>query len=196
MSRSFYWIGKSRNPMAVWEDFYSGQEYEEKFNQRAVHVIKFTFRKYESFHPLFNHDAIYQTIRAYFHEVKLACFTREEHLESVPLFLYEISRGSEKWSFLGELRQSLVIATTLSDELALGQVIENYDRKIDFINKHFPNAIGTEEFFRFMRANSAEALDIAVLNLLQQNLTDIEVSKEPYNGDADSVDWVSFKRSE
>ncbi len=194
MSLGRYWTGANLDLNRIWMDFEEGQAYVSKFNLAEVHMIRFTFSKYSSADPIFNHEAIFHTIKGYFHEVKKTCFTFEEYDASVPVFLYSINRNSEEWSFLGELRQLLLVGTTLSDEKALGQVIENYEKKLAFINKNFPASIGTPEFMKFMEANSAHAVDAAVKNLINQKLMDIEISRRPFRGDEKKIEWISLKK--
>jgi hypothetical protein len=193
MSAENYWIGANTSFRSIWEDFDNGSAYITKFRSSTVHMIKFKFRAYSSRDPLYNHEAIYKTLKAYFHDVKKACFTEQQYIESPPVFLYEIRRGSEEFSFLGELPQLLLVGTTLSAEKALGQVIENYDKKLDFIKKHFPDSIGSQEFFRFMEANQPEAIDHAVKKLLEQHLVKISVSKKPFIGERPKS-WVTLPR--
>lgn len=75
-----------------------------------------------------------------------------------PLFIYEIDRGSGIWSFLGELRQLLLLGTTLADERVLGQELNNIDKKLEIIGRYFGNALHPEDFQQFMKARASRDL--------------------------------------
>ena len=180
MSTEEYWIGYGVDFRGVWDDFESGQPYISKYETMQVHLMRFTFEQYPSNLPLFNHEAIYKTIKGYFHELKWTCMTEQEYAEAGPLFLYDIDRGSGIWSFLGELRQLLLLGMTLADEKVLGEELENMDRKLRIINRYFGNAARPEDFQQFMKAKTPRELEFAVRKLLEQRLKKIEISRTPF----------------
>ena len=184
MSMYEYWIGKNVDFRSVWNDFESGLGYIEKYNSMEVHLIRLTFEQYPSDLPLFNHEAVLKTIKGYFHDLKRICLTHQEYSVAGPLFIYDVRRDSGIWSFLGELRQLLLLGTTLADEKIVGQKIDNIDKKLKIISDYFGNsgALYPEDFRQFMEANTPRELENAVQKLFQQKLLRVEISREPFTG--------------
>jgi hypothetical protein len=71
MSTSEYWIGKDVSFRSAWEDFESGLEYIDKYHTMEVYLIRLTLEQYPSTLPLFNHEAVFKTIKGYFHDLKV-----------------------------------------------------------------------------------------------------------------------------
>ena len=185
MSTYEYWIGQDIDFRSVWDDFESGFAYIDKYRTMDVHLMRLTFEQYPTNLPLFNHEAIFKTVKGYFHELKRTCMTKDEYVMAGPLFIYGIDRGSATWSFLGELRQLLLFGTTLADERIVGQKLDNIDKKLAIINRHFGGAYNPEDFQRFMRAKTSPDLEFAVRKLLHQKLRRIEISRESFIGEMD-----------
>jgi hypothetical protein len=137
--------------------------------------------------PLFDHEAIFKTAKGYFHELKQKCLPRSDYEHAGPLFLYEISRGSSIWSFLGELRQLLLFGTTLADEKIIGQQLKNLDAKLTILKKYFGNSAQPEDFRAFMRARTSSEIEDAVQRMLGQGLRRVRVSRRSFKEDTVSA---------
>jgi hypothetical protein len=111
-----YWIGKGINYDAVWGAYESGMAYKEKFRRMQVHLLRITIEAHPLDQPLFNFEAVFKTVKGYFHDLKKMCLTEEEYNASGPLFVYCVDRSSGVWDFLGDLRQLLMLGTSLADE--------------------------------------------------------------------------------
>jgi hypothetical protein len=186
MSINEYWIGEGIDVRDVWNDYDGGRAYEQKFRNMRVHLIRLTFDSPASI-PLFNHDAIYKTVKRYFHDLKMLCFSRSDYEQAGPLFLYKIDRGSTVWEFLGELRQMLLFGTTLSDQKLIGQRLDNVDKKLAILKNHFGVSARPEDFRAFMQAQAVPDLEEAVQRMIDQGLRRVEISKNPFEGNADEV---------
>ena len=138
--------------------------------------------------PLFNHEAVYKTVKGYFHDLKEACLTREEYGRAGPLFLYSVDRGSGIWNFLGELRQILLLGTTLADEKVMGQRLKNLDKQLGILKKHFGRSVTPEIFEAFVKARSPRQLDRAVGKLFEQGIKRIAISTKPFKGNVKQVE--------
>ncbi len=182
-----YWIGEKVDFRSLWDDFESGGAYIDKYQTMTVHLICLTFEQYPSSLPLFNHEAVFKTVKGYFHDLKRTCFTYDEYASAGPLFIYEINRGSGIWSFLGELRQLLLLGITLAGAKVVGQEIENIDRKLAIINRYFAGAANPQDFRRFMTARTQPQLRFAVQKLVEQRLQKIEISTGPFTGNIDQA---------
>jgi hypothetical protein len=60
-----YWIGKGIDLDEVWAVFEDGQAYVRKFEKRPVHLMTVTFSNVRMSAPLYDHEAIFKTIKAY-----------------------------------------------------------------------------------------------------------------------------------
>ncbi len=179
-----YWIGKDINLSEIWNSFEEGQGYINKYNTMNVHLFQLTFNQPNSALPLFSHEVVFKTIKAYFHELKYKCFSQIDYDNSGPLFLYQVSRGSSKYEWIGELRQLLLMGTTLSDQKIIGQQIDNYDKKIEFLKKHFDiNSIKKEDFIGFMNAETSPQMKEAINKLFSMGINSIKISEKPFVGD-------------
>jgi len=178
-----YWIGEGVDFSGVWSAYDEGKAYEEKFRTMRVHLIQFTFREQPPNLPLFNHEAIYKTIKGYFHDLKRLCLSSNDYATAGPLFLYEVNRGSGVWSFLGELRQLLLFGTTLADQKLVGQKLDNIDKKLNILEKYFGGAIYPEDFEAFMRARTPRDLELAVKRMIAEGLQKVEISRKSFTGE-------------
>lgn len=191
-----YWIGQGVDYDRIWGDYEKGQSYINKYYSMEVHLIRIGFQHQTSDQPLFNFEAVFKTIKGYFHDLKQYCLSNDEYTTAGPLFIYSVERNSGLWSFLGELRQILLLGTTLSDEKTIGQKLENMDKRIEFLKKHFGNAVRPEDFNRFMKAKSSPELERAIQNLYRQKIKSVEISSEPFKGDVQQIQpsLVDIKR--
>jgi hypothetical protein len=180
MSTYEYWIGQGVDFAGVWNDYESGLDYIDKYRTMRVHLIRFTFEQPPSIWPLFNHEAIYKTIKGYFHELKRLCFTEHEYAVAGPLFLYEVDRGSGIWSFLGELRPLYLLAMTLVQEKIVGQRLENLEKMLEINNKYFGGTANISDFEQFINATPSPDVQLGVSKLFDQGLEKIEISEESF----------------
>jgi len=148
-----------------------------------VHLLRITFREQPQQYPLFNFEAVYKTVKGYFHDLKKFCMTSDEYDTAGPLFIYQVGRSSGVWDFLGELRQILMLGTSLADEKVIGEKLNNLDKRLEFVRKHFGDAVSPEDFEMFMRARTPRHLERAVRKLIEQGVQKVEVSGKPFEGD-------------
>jgi hypothetical protein len=191
-----YWIGKGIDYRRVWREFDDGAGYIEKFHSKKVHLIRITLSYPSKDLPLFNHEAVYKTIKGYFHDLKEACLKPSEYDEAGPLFLYSVDRGSSIWEFLGELRQLLLLGSTLADEKVMGEKLANVDKRIELFRKLFGNAaVSPQDFQAFMAAKTPRELDKAIHRLIEQGIQRIEVSAVPFEGNIEETrkSLIDFK---
>jgi hypothetical protein len=183
-----YWIGEGVDYDAIWAAYESGSRYAQKFSSMRVHLLRVTLREQPRELPLFNFEVVYKTIKGYFHDFKQACLPRDEYQVAGPLFIYRVDRSSGIWDFLGELRQLLMFGTSLADEKLMGGRLTSLDKRVEFIRKHFGNAVSREDFERFMRAKTPRQLERAVHKLFAQGIQRVEVSSQPFVGDIQATE--------
>jgi len=188
LSKEEYWIGRGVDYEGVWRSYRDGLGYVDKFVSMRVHLLRIEFDQPPRTMPLFNHEAIYKTLKGYFHDLKQTCFSREEYAMSGPLFLYSIDRGSGIWNLLGELRQLIMLGSTLADEKVMGQKIDNLDKRLMLLRKHFGDAFTPEEYYMFMKAKTPRELDKAVQELLKQRIIRVQISRAPFVGNIESTE--------
>ena len=191
-----YWIGKDVDYDTFWNAYEAGGGYIHKFNSMRVHLLRITLREQSRQFPLFNFEVVYKTIKGYFHDLKKFCLTPEEYDAAGPLFIYRVDRSSGIWEFLGELRQMLVLGTSLADEKVMGEKLENLEKRLDFFHRNFGNTANPRDFEIFMRAKTPRQLERAVQNLIKQGIQKVEVSREPFLGDvkATAVTLVDLRQ--
>jgi hypothetical protein len=184
-----YWIGRGVDYRAIWNAYEGGTSgYIDKYFSAPVYLLrlKFGYPPYDK--PLFNHEALYKTLKGYFHDLKYACLPRTIYNDSGPLYLYKIDRSSGVWDLLAGLRELLLFGTTLSDEKVIGEQLSNVQKKLDILKEHFGDSVHPEDFFRFMNARSSSDIDIAVQKLLEQRLLSAKLSKTPFVGSLENVE--------
>jgi hypothetical protein len=178
-----YWIGENIDYDKIWDAYEQGEAYVQKYHSMRVHLFRLKLREHPQNLPLFNFEAVYKTIKGYFHDLKKFCLSSEGYATAGPLFVYGVNRGSGVWDFLGELRQLIMLGTTLADEKAIGQKLENMDKRIEILKKHFGGVISAEDFKQFMKAQAPWQLEKAFQKLIDQGIEKIEISKKPFQGD-------------
>src|SRR5262245_11807070 len=99
MSKSTYWTGGGIDLEELWAQFDDGRAYETKVAQRPLHLLRIHFGGHSKHLPLFDNEAICQTVRGTFYDVKMDCFPPESSSQFVPLFLHRIERGSAIFDF-------------------------------------------------------------------------------------------------
>jgi hypothetical protein len=183
VSTAEYWIGKNIPYAEIWKAYEDGLGYVDKYKSIKVHLIRISFAAPTPRFPLFNHEAVFKTIKGYFHDLKAECLSPTEYNRAGPLFLYSVDRGSGIWEFLGELRQLVLFGTTLADEKLMGEQLQNLDRRMKFLKENFGGqSIDAEDFERFMNAKTSKELETAFAKLLRQGLTSVQIAKEPFSG--------------
>ena len=192
-----YWIGRGVDYEGVWAAYEDGQGYIDKFWSMRTHAIRITLTRPPTDVPAFNFEAVYKTIKGYFHDLKHACLSSAEYNRAGPLFIYSVERGSGIWTFLGELRQLILFGTTLADEKVMGERLANMDKKLDILRKHFGDAaVPTDAFRAFAEARTPRQLDRAFKKLLGQGIAKVEISKAPFRGTLDEIEtsFVEIKQ--
>jgi hypothetical protein len=177
-----YWIGDGVDYDAIWTAYEAGSAYMQKFHSMQVHLIRITLREPPRELPLFNFEAVYKTIKGYFHDLKKAYMAEHEYEAAGPLFIYRVDRSSGIWDFLGELRQLLMFGTSLVDEKLMGERITSMEKRMEFLRRNFGDAVSAEDMAGFMRARTPRQLERAVQRLFAQGIQRIEVSTEPFTG--------------
>ncbi len=183
-----YWIGQDVDYRGVWAAFDGGLGYIDKYFSMRVHLFVIEFAIPYTEKPMFEHEAVFKTIKGYFHDFKKACYSAEEYANAGPLFLYSVERGSGKYKFLGELRQLITFGSTLADEKAMGHHLENLDKRLAFLKKHFGAIVEEEPFLAFMRASTTQELDDAVERLFRLRIKSVKISKDPYRGQIEDAE--------
>src|SRR5260370_32923011 len=182
MTEHEYWIGKNIDYRSVWQAYEDGVKYIGKFRSMRVHLLRIELTQFPADQALFNHEAVYKTIKGYFHDFKQHCLSDDEYISAGPLFLYSVDRGSGIWNFLGQPRQLLAFGATLADGKILGQELENVEKKLEILQKDFAGLVDPKDFKKFMRAKSPKDLILAVEKLVAQGIRRVDVSQEPFQG--------------
>ncbi|HXW23383.1 MAG TPA: hypothetical protein VEK73_01435 [Xanthobacteraceae bacterium] len=178
-----FWTGKGVDYAALWNAYTEGTAYIRKYQTMTVHLLRIEFHGFGDRKPMFNFEAIYKTVKGYFHDMKEITLSPRQYDLAGPLFLYSIDRGSEVWNFLGELRQILTLGTTLADEKVIGQRLDNIDKRLGILAKYFGGAVDPDSFRAFMRAKTPNEIEMAVRNLLEHGLAKVGISQLPFDGD-------------
>jgi hypothetical protein len=63
-----------------------------------------------------------------------------------------------------------------------GEKLDNMDKRLDFLRKHFGSAVSPRDFEMFMRAQTPRQLEKAVQKLIEQGIRKVEVSRDPFIG--------------
>jgi hypothetical protein len=186
-----YWIGKDVDYLNAWENFEQGDGYVQKYRDSEVYLLKVKFNRYEANSPIFNFEAIYKTFKWLYHELKLVNFPKEEYDRLGPLYIYEVTRGSEEWQFLGEFLPLLLFWNMLNqykESRLVNKQIDKVDWEIaklkdDILAKH-PKA-SIHDVNALIEAKSTEEIDEALKILNAQNLETAKISRHPFNGSKD-----------
>ncbi|NOT06483.1 MAG: hypothetical protein HOP27_17970 [Anaerolineales bacterium] len=182
MNISEYWIGKDIDYESVWQAYEEGAvPYIDKFRSMRVHLLRIELKEFPSDLPLFNHEAVYKTIKGYFHDLKRYGLSEDEYWSTGPLFLYSVDRGSGIWNFLGELQPLIALAVTVVGGMDLNQELANIDKKLQMIQKYFPDA-NPNDIKMVLRANSRQELRFALSKLAAQGIRGVQISQKPFEG--------------
>lgn len=174
-----YWIGKGVDYKRLWAIYDAGQGYIQKFkSQKEVYLIAIEFNYPSSQIPLFDHEAVFKTLKGLFHDLKQTNLSSTEYDEALPLFLYSVERGSGIYKFLGELRQLLMFGTILSDEKIMQAHLDVKQQRIDFLRANFPN-VSAEEARRLVMAKTTIEMDEALNELMKGGVSSVKISAQP-----------------
>jgi hypothetical protein len=183
-----YWIGKGIDLDEVWADFDKGQSYIRKFESRRVHLMTLIFNSNGSA-PLYNHEAIFKTVKFYFHELKLHCLTSREYDESAPLFLYDVERGSSWYEFAGDIGNLVLTALSLTDQSRIAKSnlltkeVERFQRQLEVARKFGVNQGELSRAWKeWLKADTQDALRDARNRLVDAGLKEILISEKPLEG--------------
>ena len=179
-----YWIGRNVNYTDTWQAYDTGEGYRAKFRSMKVHIIEIHFELPSRDNPLFNQEAVYKTLKGYYHDLKQICLSPSEYSSAGPMFLYEINRGSGIWTFLAELPYILLYGTTLTKEKIIGQRLDNMEKKLKILKEYFGTGVRPELYESFMNAKSPRQIEQAVNRLFQERIKDIKISQREFLGDA------------
>lgn len=178
-----YWIGKGVDAESAWEDFDNGSGYIDKVSTSQLHLLRLTFGHPTLRSPLFNHEAIFKTIKATFHDVKLECYPPHRYDELAPIFLYRINRGSGIYEFLAQIDPTLTWIAALGGAAIAYRTMLTKDQEFDekrfkFIQDNFPDA-RPEDKIAYLKAWTTFSRRQVLLRLLEQDLKKVEVSQSP-----------------
>jgi hypothetical protein len=201
MSLEEYWTGKGTEVENIWADFDEGQAYIEKFQSRPVHLITLVFKNDRISSPLYNHEAIFKTVKACFHELKYLSLSDSEYDDSLPLFLYDVERGSSKYSFVGELAQVVMFGTTLTEQQIMNLQLENFQKRMQILERFGVNPIAhIRQLQNLQSATNTRTLQSAINHILSNGLQEVLISEQPILGNPEqaraslrSVGRIDFK---
>ena len=183
MSFEEYWVGKGINFRELWSNFEAGSGYVEKYRSMEVHLLQISFQQYTPDLPLFNLEAILKTTKGVYHDLKKTCLSPAEYNRAGPLFVYDISRGSEKWRLIGEIKPLLLLGIAIWSQIKRGT--ERYKAErialTDALLKRFPNA-NLEDVMNYMNSLPGSEQEEALKKLYDQNLRSVEISRNPFTG--------------
>lgn len=187
-------MGKGIDLDGVWRDFADGSGYVQKVSTSELHLLRLTFDSPEMRLPLFNHEAIYKTVKGTFHDVKQECYSAAKYNSAAPIFLHSIRRGSGIYEFLGQLDPILTWVTALGAAAVGYRMLLEKDQNFDetrlaFIRKEFPNA-SREDQIAYMKAWTTFGRRRVLQRLIRQGLVSVEVSKEPITEKIERVEPV------
>jgi hypothetical protein len=194
-----YWIGKGVDYRAVWEDYELGLGYMQKYGSMEVHLLQLSFDRYRPNLPLFNFEAILKTSKGLFHDLKASYFSPSEYDRLGPLFIYDVSRGSERWRFLGELKPLLLFGVALWNQIRKGPAHHKFEQVelIDRLRQRFPNA-DFQNIVDYVNSFPGKEEQLALQKLNEQNIKSIEISQRPFLGDIAEAEkqMISFNEVE
>ena len=184
MSVEQYWMGKGLDLDDLWRDFDAGAGYMQKVAESPLYLLRLTFGGHPPHLPLFDHEAVYKTVKGTFHDVKAECFTAEAYDEAAPIFLYRVDRGSGIFEFLAQFDPLITWVVALGSAAvwyrkALSADQEFDEKRLGFIRTSFPNA-STSDVQAYMKAWTTFGRRKVLQRLLMQNLDRVEVSAFPH----------------
>jgi hypothetical protein len=197
-----FWVGEGVDYKALWDAYDRGDlVFPDKYFSQKQHLLVIEFDNpfdlgREKPVPLFDHEAVYKTIKGLFHDIKKKNLDPREYNGSTPLFLYSVERGSAVYKFLGELRQLIMFGVVLGDEKIMQARQENIQRRIDFIRKNFSGTLDPHEVSRYVTARTTYEMDEALERLMSKGIKSIKISSKSIQGRVENVEpsLIEFKR--
>lgn len=184
-----YWIGRDVDYDTIWKAYDAGEKaYTSKFRSMETHALRIEFALPAADLPILNQEAVYKTIKGYFHDMKELCLSPDDYAEAGPIFLHSIERGSTIWTWLGELKRFLPMAQEFAEDTVIGEHINHLDQRIAFLQKHFGNDVDPKLFSSFVTARTPKALDKALKRIIEYRIISVKVSKEPFRGDMEAIE--------
>jgi hypothetical protein len=177
-SREQYWIGAGIDYGEIWSAYESGLAYIDKFHSIPAHVLVIEFESSQSYDPLFDHEAVFKTLKGLFHDLKKENMSEKEYNASSPMFLYSVERGSSIYRFMGGLRELLMHGMMLSDEKIMKTHLDNTQKRIDFVKKNFRN-VDEDSLRKFIMARTTYDMDEALEKLIARGIKSVKISTEP-----------------
>jgi hypothetical protein len=188
MNDSFYqyWIGEKLNYDQTWNDYIEGKGYIDKYKNVKQYLLRFQFNATDSFGALFHFEAVFNTIRGLYHDIKKSILTQEEYEKSGPIYLYQINRGSDIWTFVGDISNMLLLAVLISLHYP-NQIMDNNSKKIDLfdkIKKNFPYAAFSQEYLnKILSLLNNPSYSKVIENLFKiTKLEKVQLSSKPFSG--------------
>jgi len=183
MSIEEYWMGKGLDLEGLWNDFDAGQGYVRKVSNSELHLLRLTFANHPPHLPLFDHEAIYKTVKGTFHDVKAECMTPEAYDRAAPIFLHRVDRGSGIFEFLAQFDPLMTWVVGIGAALLwyrkiLAQDEEFDEKRLKFIRDTFPHA-SDRDVAAYLKAWTTFGRRRILHRLVEQGLHRIEVSKNP-----------------
>ncbi len=183
MSVEQYWIGKGLDLDKLWDDFDKGAGYIKKISASQLHLLRLTVGQHPTFLPLFDHEAIFKTVKGTFHDVKAECFSPAEYDAAAPIFLQRVERGSGVFEFLAQFDPLMTWVVALGaaamwyrKALAADQDFD--EKRLSFIKTNFPKA-SVNDVQAYMKAWTTFGRRRALHRLIGQHLERVEVSQQP-----------------
>ena len=192
MSVEEYWMGIGLDLDQVWKDFDDGLGYIEKIGGSDLYLLRLTFSVPTNQLPLFNHEAIYKTVKGTYHDVKAECFTPDKYDSAAPIYLQSIRRGSGIFEFLGQLDPMLTWLVALGAAAHGYRALLSKDQQIDkerlmFIRENFPGASIKDEL-AYMKAWTTFGRRRVLHRLIDQGLSRVELSKDTVKPEIEKVE--------
>ena len=190
MSVEEYWIGKGIDIDEIWIDFDKGSGYIQKVSESSLHRMRLTFTNYPVELPLFNFEAIFKTVKATFHDVKLECLTPDAYNEATPIFLHRVDRGSGIFEFLAQFDPLMTWIFALGGAvlgykklLTLDQEFD--EKRFDFMRRNFPDA-NIVDVQAYIKAQTTFSRRRVLNRLIDQGLKKVELSKTKHTSEEDA----------
>ena len=187
-----YWIGKNIDLENVWNIFDEGKDYIEKYKSMEVYMLRLEFDNNNSKLPLFDHEAVSKTIKSVFHDLKKECLP-QDYDNLGPIFLYEINRGSDIWSFLAELSPAIILSAALLWLRFDNQCLNNLDKRMSIaekLKKLFPQATDID-VQDFVKAWTFVGRERVIKRLSDRGLKRIKISRKPFKGEKE-IDFIDI----
>lgn len=173
-----YWIGKDLNPNEFWDVYHTDPGYAKKFWQIKTHFLQIELKENDQFGPLNSFEAVYKTVKSYFHEIKFKCFP-DEYNSLAPLYFYAIHRNPTKLLFLGELPPLLIFALSLATKKYLGEDLGPSQTILNFVHDNF-SIMQLDANLSYFQNTQDGLLKDAFDNMVELGVNSVQISTEAY----------------